>query len=367
MFDPELTLQHMESLRQPNGAFVASTSANYRSIWLRDHLYMAKCYSYLGPNYHQKLRESMHIAFNIFHQHRHKLERIVLPRDHNNILIPHQLIHAKYDPLTLNEVTTDWGHHQIDAIGLFLYAVADLEYKNIKVCRDKGDGEIIQLLVFYLQNVEYWREPDNGIWEEHVLRHSSSIGAAVAGLSYIKRQGLAVVPHELIARGENELQRILPWESRDSCSVKEHSHDCDAAQLFLIWPFHAVNRDIADLILSRITEGHRTENREFHRLVQPMGINRYWGDGYEQSDNGVSAEWQWEFLITIIYCQNNDYETAYRWFKKGAGRITPEGYISEAYRNGAPNENTPLGWMHALALIAYFKFSPEYQEKLRTE
>ncbi len=365
MFDQEMILKHMESLRLSNGAFIASPTPDYSALWIRDHLYMTFSYFYLGADYLEKLVQGIQLVFNIFHTHRHKLERILPARDQYGKLIVYELINAKYEPMTLNEVTRDWGHHQLDMLGLFLYIVAYLDFQNITVSRDRKDREILQLIVWYLGNIRYWEEPDNGIWEECIIKRSSSIGSVVAGLKYIERQGLnVVVPTQLISLGENELHRILPYESRDNCGIPQHNHDCDAAQLFLIWPFHVLDREMTDTILSRIIKGHMTDRGIFHRLVQPHGINRYWGDGYYLSKNGISAQWQLDFLFSIIYAQLNDYENAVYWFNRGSSRITADYCITEAYTNDKPNNHTPLGWMHALALIAYLKLPNEYKKQV---
>ncbi|MEK7147092.1 MAG: glycoside hydrolase family 15 protein [Patescibacteria group bacterium] len=362
MFDKELILEKMESLKQQSGAFIASSTTDYQAMWIRDHLYMAFSYYYLGM--YDKLIEGVQVIFDVFHKHRYKLEKIIQPRNHCGQLTIKDLIHAKYCAHNLEEMNTEWGHHQLDEIGLFLHIVADLDFKNIKVVRNKNDEEIIHLLVFYLLNVRYWEEPDFGMWEECYIRHSSSIGAVVGGLSYIKRRGLATMPDELIALGKNALYKILPCESRDICAKSHHSHDCDAAQLFLIWPFNIVDNQTADLILHRIIEGHLTEQNGFHRLVQPFGINRYWGDDYYRDKSGVSAQWQWEFLISIIYSNKKQYELAVKWFKTGANRITAAGCITEAFIDGKPNNHTPLGWMHALALIAFSKLPNDLRKNI---
>lgn len=315
IFDEEKILSIMESLQNTETkAFLASPPRNqnadpnwndYAAMWMRDQLFMANVYYYLGM--YEKLVKSVYPVFDILHNQRHKLERIIHPRDQKRKFIASELIHAKYDAATLKELTyrnpvteredpIEWGHHQLDAIGFFLHLVADLNFKNIDVRRGKDDQELLQLLIFYLATVEYWQEPDFGIWEECLIKHSSSIGAVVAGLSYIKRRDLAVIPEQLISLGRNELFRILPYESRDTCVKEhhkwEHSHDCDTAQLFLIWPFNVVGLETADLILNRILNGHTSENGKFHRLVQLFGIHRYWGDDYYRDENGVSAQWQ---------------------------------------------------------------------------
>ncbi|MBI2055949.1 MAG: hypothetical protein HYT37_01040 [Candidatus Sungbacteria bacterium] len=375
MFNQDMVLQRMESLQHPNGAFIAAPTRDYSWLWLRDHLYMTYTYYYLGhfvnKNYYEKLNQGVRIAFDVLDRQHHKLERTIHPRDHTGKLIVHDLIHAKYDPMTLNEVTLDWGHHQLDAVGLFLHMIADLDMKNCLIQLSKRDRKILQLLIFYVQNVRYWIDPDNGMWEECLIRRSSSIGPVVRGLSYNDERGLAIIPSDLITIGKNSLLSILPFESRDRCGNPQHRHDCDAAQLFLIWPYNVVDRETADIILTRIIHGHPHTHTaeygpslEFHRLVQPLGVNRYWGDGYYRSRNGISAQWQWDFLISIIYTNRKEYDEAVRWFNRGSSRITAEHCITEAYVDDKPNDHTPLGWMHALAIIAYLKLPDEYKKQI---
>ena len=117
---------------------------------------------------------------------------------------------------------------------------------------------------------------------------------------------------------------------------------------------------MADLILSRIIEGHKAPDGSFHQLVQSHGINRYWGDDYYRSKkDGASAQWQWDFWVSIVYSQRHDIEKALSWFKRGVERITRDGYVAEAYVDGEPNDHTPLAWMHAMALIAWEKIKGE--------
>lgn len=368
MFNKEKVLKNMEGMRFPNGAFIASPGPLYTSMWIRDTLYASFAYYYLGE--YQKLKEGLWVVFDLFRKYGENLEtRIASPAD-----VPGKIIHAKYHPETLEEVTTDeqWSHHQLDALGLFLYIVADLDFKNVSVVRGKEDLEIIQLLIWYLRSVEYWVRPDSGIWEEYRIRHSSSIGSVIAGLSHIRKQHLAIVPDPLIRAGEEALRTILPLESPDLCDKPHHSHDCDAAQLTLIWPYHIVNKREAEEILRRIVEGHKTGTGESHRLLQKHGCNRYWGDDYYRSleegpYQGISAEWpMFKFWISIIYSQFHDEKNALYWFKEGCQEIVDD-LIPEAYTNGKPNDHTPLAWAHAIALIAFSKLSPKLQSEVNTQ
>lgn len=366
----------METLRQPNGGFIASVTPAYRALWWRDHLYCTYAYWYLED--YNKLREGVWLVFDYLKgtderarkgQKRKMMRRIASPID-----IPGGIIHTKCDVNTLKEITTDdgWGHHQLCWLGLFLHIVADLDFNNIRIIRDGEDIEILQILVFYLRSVEYWHGPDYGMWEICKIRHSSSIGAVTDGLSRIRQRRLTEVdvPEPLIQCGERALRDILPRESprEDYCGIKHHRHCCDAAQLTLLWPYNViVNPYHADEVLKRIIDGHQAENEEFHHLVQTHGLNRHWGDDYYRSTEGryigISAEWNiFKFWISIIYSQRHDIVNAMYWFGEACKGII-DGKISEAFQNGRPNEQNPLAWAHAIALIAFQKLPPEQRKE----
>jgi len=332
----ELLLGGMEKLQRISGAFTAAPSGDYRACWLRDHLYCVFTYFYLGD--FEKLQKGVWVVFDIFHKYRGKIEKAICqPPCSRNV---HEFIHAKYDPDTFNEITNDWGHHQLDALGLLLHIVADLDFKNISVVRNENDSKLIQLLVFYLLSVRFWKNPDNGMWEEGFDLHSSSIGAVVGGLSYINRRQVVVVPSSMINAGRDALNSILPNES--------HSHDVDMAQLSLIWPYNIVSRDVADTILSRVKT----------KLVQRHGLNRFWGDNYFRSQNGISGEWPMGFFwLSIIYSQRHEAEEAQSWFERGIAEIVSGKHVPELYKNNEPNNHTPLAWAHALAIIAQTKIA----------
>ena len=367
LFNREAIKRNFEMLRLPNGSFCAAPSHDYQATWIRDTLYCSFAYWFLEE--FQKLQEGVWAVFDFFRDKKN-LNRLKI-----GIASPERLangtIHAKYNGITFSEVVADdkWGHHQLDALGLFLHVVADLDFKNITIIRNEDDAEVIQLLVYYLRSSEYWQRPDFGMWEECDIKHSSSIGAVVGGLKYIRKQRLAVVPEQLIQIGEDRLDRMLPYESRDLCLRRHHNHDCDAGQLALIWPYHVVSQENARVIISRLIDGHQSETGNYHKLLQKHGLTRYWGDDYYRSDEGmyrgVSAEWPiFKFWLSIIYSQFHETEKALCWFSEGVKEITPENTIPEAYKNGRPNEHTPLAWAHALALIAFAKLPKDAQETL---
>lgn len=332
-------LKEMEKLQQSSGSFVAAPSADYWACWIRDQLYTSICYYYTGE--FEKLKRGIWVVLDILHRHKWKIEKAICiaPR------IPSQYINAKYDPDTFEELTEKWSHHQIDAIGLLLHIVADLDFKKIQIIRNKNDSNLIQLIVFYLLSVRYWEKPDNGMWEEGLALHSSSIGAALAGLLYIQRRGLAIVPDSMIALGRDSLQNLLPNESSGK--------DIDMAQLSLIWPYNIVSSEMTKEILCRVKR----------RLVQKHGLNRYWGDNYYRSKDGISGEWPMGFFwLSIIYSQQHNVPSAQHWFDRGIARVTNRGYVPEIYQDGKPNNHTPLAWAHSFAIIAKAKLDDELRK-----
>src|SRR3989338_5274340 len=99
----------------------------------------------------------------------------------------------------MEEIWEEWGNKQNDAIGALLFKIGDLESKGIKVLKDKNHTRIVEKLVLYLGSIEYWHDADNGMWEENVEVHASSVGACVAGLKSISK--IVEVPKPLINKG----------------------------------------------------------------------------------------------------------------------------------------------------------------------
>jgi phosphorylase kinase alpha/beta subunit len=271
MFPRTAVLRHFDALRRPSGAFIAAPSPDYSAMWIRDHCYCVLAYKYLGRT--QEFLEGIWLLFDLFSRYQGVLDARIASPVPDQSRVP-GTIHAKYDADTFQEITPDWGHHQLDALGLFLAIVGDAEADGIHVVRSGAQRQTIQRLIAYLRSVEYWRVPDFGLWEECEIRHSSSIGAVLAGLVAIRDAGVAVVPDLLIAKGEAALNAILPEESRDPCRP-HHDHSTDAAQLSLVWPLAVLTERQEQELLDRLLYGI---GNDANLLVQRHGINRYWGD-----------------------------------------------------------------------------------------
>jgi GH15 family glucan-1,4-alpha-glucosidase len=191
-----------------------------------------------------------------------------------------------------------------------------------------------------MHTVEYWLDPDNGMWEEAEELHASSLGAVVAGLKKAQSLPFITVPDGDIKLGEEALTMLLPRESA--------SKFCDLALLSLFYPYGLMEGPVADEVL---------ENMEYH-LARRGGVVRYKNDRYYNKNNdGVSEEAEWTFgfpWLSIIYSRRGDRAKAEHYLQKTREIILPSGEIPELYYSNSrtPNENTPLGWAESLYIVA---------------
>jgi phosphorylase kinase alpha/beta subunit len=185
------------------------------------------------------------------------------------------------------------------------------------------------------------------MWEEDEELHASSVGACVAGLKSINRLESIEVSDDLIQKGQDALNDLLPRESERKF--------VDLALLSLIWPYHVVTDEQRDKIL---------ENIEYH-LQRDRGVIRYKGDAYyNKNEDERSEEAEWTFglsWLAIIYQEMGQKEKAMECIKDLIASDTPDG-LPELYFSNSPeyNANTPLGWSESLFIVALY----EMQERL---
>jgi len=201
-----------------------------------------------------------------------------------------------------------------------------------KVIRDDKDLAIVQKLVDYLECLHYWQAQDNGMWEENIELHASSVGACVAGLHAVKM--LVNVNPELIQKGEETLLFLLPRESE--------TKETDLALLSLIYPYRIVERKMALKIIEMVSV----------RLERTNGCIRYQNDQYY--NEGSEAEWCFGLpWMGLCYFELGLFDKAYEYVNK-TERIIPNNWeIPELYIGGknVPNGNTPLAWSVSLSYL----------------
>lgn len=323
------SLKILKSLQNKNGLFSASAmqvSTGYNRAWIRDNVYAA-----IGlENYDIKASIKTYQALlDIIKKHEFKVDWAIKEKPDARF----KYIHARYDLETMDEIWDEWGDKQNDAVGSLLFKIGELTKKGHTVLRDINDYRIIQKLVFYLKSVEFWHDEDNGMWEENEEVHASSVGACLAGLLAVK--DLVYVPEDLLKKGQNTLNNLLPRESI--------SKEVDLAQLSLIYPYNVVTEKQRNQILNNVEK----------YLVRDMGVIRYENDAY-YNENG-EAEWTFGFpWLAIIYKQLNNKEKYELYMKKTEKVMNDDFELPELYFSGTRsyNNNTPLAWSQAMYLVA---------------
>ena len=324
------SIQIIKQMQYHTGLFAASrmtVNTGYNLAWIRDNIYTA-----IGLEAAQKysiVKKILRALLDVLLKHEYKIDWAIKekPRHH------YQYIHARYDPITMEEIEQQWGNKQNDAIGALLFKIGDLEQKGIKITRNKNDLRILQKLVYYLESIEYWHDKDNGMWEENEEVHASSIGACVAGLKKISK--IVNVKKDLIKKGENALNKLLPRESE--------TKEVDMALLSLVYPYNVVTKNQRDTILRSVEQ----------KLVKEKGVVRYIGDRYHYRNR--EAAWTKGFpWLAIIYKQMNKPDKYAFYMRKTMEAMNEKGELPELYYadSNEHNENCPLAWSQALFLAS---------------
>lgn len=344
----------MKGLQHRNGLFVASSaqSTGYNKAWIRDCVYEAIG---LETAHTEDSIKTYQALFDIFLKHEQKIDWAIMEKPEYQF----QYIHARFCPNSLNEFWENWGNKQNDAVGAFLFKVAELTQKGHQVIRHRHDFRILQKLVHYLESVEYWHDKDNGMWEENEEVHASSVGACLAALKLLKKTEFFIplldndsllnfiksnhdlikkisIPKNLIEEGQETLNNLLPRES-----ATKH---VDMALLSLIFPYNIVSDEQRDQII---------ENVEKY-LLRYNGVIRYIGDKYYRNEFG-EASWTMGLpWLAIIYRNKGDLKKYHFYMYKTHLAMNELGELPELYYSNSnePNPNTPLGWSQALYLVA---------------
>lgn len=341
-FDAEIAhhLNVVRSLQKPSGVFTASAhdvATGYDKAWLRDIYFMTL--GFLETGEMEVVKKAAKALLTVFVKHKDKINWAIEHKPH----YAWQYIHARFNPETFEEYWEEWGNSQNDAVGEVLNLLCELEVRGQSVIETDEEREVVQKVIDYLIRIEYWHDEDNGIWEENMEVHASSIGSVVAALKQATKVPWLVVPDHIVEFGEAALRELLPRESKNKFS--------DLALLSLIYPFHVTTEAETLKILSNV---------EYH-LTKDRGVIRYKFDRYYNNNaDGYSEEAEWCFglaWLAIIYAERGEKEKAYYYLRRAKATVTGEGLIPELYysHTDKPNGNTPLGWSESMYVVAMKK------------
>lgn len=338
----EQSYQVLDRLRLPHGLYIASPSEHYAYVWLRDTVYMSWPYVDKPGNTYVRAYARM---LDLFRDLEWKLDILCKEKP----LWEWEYVHARYRAEDVAEIhDQSWGHVQHDMIGAFLFGIGAGNRAGKAMFRDDKDREVVQKLVRYLGNVQYWRDPDNGMWEEARAVHASSVGACAAGLKAV--QPFVEVPEPLIQAGLKTVLDLYPKESAD--------RPADLAQLSLIYPYRLFTGLLAEAIIDQVERS----------LLRERGVIRYIGDSYYstlEADHGrghgpsfyYGTEAEWTFglpWLALCHLELDNRERAKEYIRWTEDVMLESGVLPELYysRSSKPNPNTPLGWSSAMYILA---------------
>ncbi len=333
-------LEQVRRLQKPSGVFTASAhdvATGYDKAWLRDIYFMTL--GFLETEEIDVVQKAAKALLQVFVKHQDKIDWAIAHKPHETW----QRIHARFHPETFEEYWEEWGNSQNDAVGEVLNILVELELRQASVIATDQEREVVQKIIDYLAALEYWHDPDNGIWEENMEVHASSIGSCVAALKKARQIPWLQVPEGVVENGEQALRQLLPRESV--------SKFADLALLSLIYPFAVTTEEETISIL---------RNVEYH-LTRDKGVIRYKLDRYyNNNEDGYSEEAEWCFglsWLAIIYADRGEKEKANYYLRRAKMTVTPAGQVPELYysHTDTPNDNTPLGWAESMYVVALAK------------
>lgn len=253
----------------------AQSATGYDNVWVRDNMFLAFALHEMdedGEGSAQAVAIVTDVA-RFFLKTASRFDEIIAgradPRD------PMSRPHVRFNGARLEENAEFWNHKQNDALGYFMWL-------RCRLCVDgkmpmSGDHlRLLGLMLEYLLKIEYWRDEDNGHWEEALKVEASSIGPVVAAAKEFQRllskyPGMMVpcqdgTLDEIEAKGMAALEAILPNESIQPGRERE----VDSALLFLVYPLKLVGKDMGRTIVKNVQE----------QLMGSIGVRRYNGDSY---------------------------------------------------------------------------------------
>lgn len=343
--------QHLEilkNLQYESGLFAASrkdVGTGYNKSWLRDNFYECLPFTIIGD--WDTVEKTYEALLEIFIKHEYKIDCAISKKPE----FRYEYIHARFDPENFDEFWEEWGNKQNDSIGAILFMVGILEHHHKRtILKTEKQVEIVNKLVKYLHSIKYWKDDDSGMWEENEEVHASSVGACLAGLKAIQKLPQITVPQEIIDKGQETLNKLLPRESKTKF--------VDLALLSLIYPYDIVNEEQRKKIL---------ENVEYH-LLRNKGVIRYKNDYYyNKNPDGHSEEAEWTFglsWLAIIYEKLGNKEKTQFFIDQMLQTETKEGIPELFYSHtNNPNENNPLGWSEAMFVIALHEINNKHTNK----
>lgn len=322
------------SNQSKTGAIIACPNfATYRYAWFRDGSFCAHAIAQAGyleeaANFHQWASQTVL-------RYQDKILKCIRASLMGTPPVAEMCFHSRFTT-DGKEVPGNWGHHQLDGLGTWLWAMK--EYQQLISRKELPENwqQAASLAKDYL--IAMWPFPCSDSWEENeTLQHTYTLGAIYAGLTSYAELFEDTRVHEVA----NDI-RIFIFNKcvQDGAFVKSIGlPDVDANLIGLYAPYRVVewSNPIFQKTLKKIQSD----------LATPVGLHRYRQDVYYGG-----GEW---ILLTAwlgwAYAQSGELEKAQiiaDWIETQSAA----GYLAEQVPHAIFDKSGYDLWFHRWGPIA---------------
>ncbi|NMB88277.1 MAG: glycoside hydrolase family 15 protein [Chloroflexi bacterium] len=341
------SLEILRNYQSREGAFVASPEFDtYRYAWFRDGAFCAYALALAGET--GGAARFFTWSSRVVLRYRAKIEACIQAVGRGELPGAADCFHSRFT-LEGEEVPGHWGHHQLDGLGTWLWALADFQAR--RPGEDlPGEWEAAAALVQdYLAAM--WPYPCSDCWEENETgRHTYTLAAIYAGM-----QGYAGLSRQAgaLAMAQRVRQYLLAHCTDQGAFVKSvGSGEIDANLISLGVPYRVVAVDDPRY--------RRTLARIQAELATPTGLHRYRQDSYYGGGEWVLLT-AWQGWADAAAGKLERAQAALAWVEAQADAngnlpeqvphclLAPQSYTMWEERWGRPA--SPLLWSHAQYVI----------------
>jgi len=339
----QLILRHQSK----EGAFIASPNFKpYQYAWFRDGSFCA--YALAQAGYEQNAFKFHQWASQVVLSFQPKLLKCIEDTRRGRPPIPALCFHSRFT-LDGHEVPGNWGHHQLDGLGTWLWAMNEFQRANPDQALPDQWKQAAILIKDYL--VSMWCYPCSDCWEENENRlHTYTLAAIFAGL-----ESYSALLNDATVKTVSEQVRSFIFKNCVNGDIFIKSigiPEIDANLIGLFIPYHLV--DWANPFFQKTLYHIQKE------LATPVGLHRYRKDTYYGGGEWVLlTDW-----LGWAYVHAGESDSARPILEWTEAQVTRQGELPEQVPHALFDEvsytlwdkrwgpiATPLLWSHAMYII----------------
>jgi len=329
------------------GAFIACPNFKpYQYAWFRDGSFCAYALTWAGNVQNAFLFHQW--ASQIVLRYEGKIQKCIEAARSGNPPTAELCFHSRFT-LEGYEVPGNWGHHQLDGLGTWMWALKEFQRVNPGRKMPQLWQQAAILVKDYL--IAMWPFPCSDCWEENETRqHTYTLAAVFAGLeSYAE-----LFNDPAIKSAAEEVRSFIYGNCVNEGSFVKSIGipDVDANLVGMVTPYQLVewNNPIFQNTLTRIQKD----------LITPIGLHRYRKDTYYGSG-------EWVLLTAWLgwaYAQEGEVEKARSILEWIESQASPQGELAEQVAHAFFNKPSytfwekkwgpiasPLLWSHATYIL----------------